>query len=63
METIEDIVREMRKMERRTVGGIVPVNPRRLADRIEAAMKDQFRGATKTMPHFREVTKKEVKGE
>ena len=39
METIEDIVREMRNMERHTVGGIVPVNPRSLADRIEAAVE------------------------
>jgi hypothetical protein len=39
METIEDIVREMRNMKRHTVGEIIPVNLRRLTDRIEAAGK------------------------
>lgn len=39
VETIENIVAEMREMERHTVGGIVPVNPKKLADRIEAAVK------------------------
>jgi hypothetical protein len=39
MEKIEDIVAEIREMERHAVGGIVPVNPGRLADRIEASVK------------------------
>jgi hypothetical protein len=48
-ETIDDIVREMRKDMPRVVDAKIIL--RNYADRIEAAVKHQFRETTKTIPH------------
>ena len=50
-ETIADIVRMIRKSQNGNVHTISPKEAHALADRIEAAAKNQFRDATKTMPH------------
>jgi hypothetical protein len=59
METIEDIVREMREQGKHNKENIdldwlteeVGDLQLRIADRIETAVKHQFRDTTKTIPH------------
>jgi hypothetical protein len=66
METIDNILREMRDFaDRQEKNGYYDLREmstdslRACADLIEAAVKNQFRDTTKTMPHLREVTKME----
>jgi hypothetical protein len=63
-ETIEDVVKRLRDRAeaRRRSGKLLQIDDRMfdlIADEIEAAVKNQFRGTTETMPHLREVTKME----